>query len=344
MLSHPSLDAWNISEADLPPLADDAAKLRFALHYAALAPSSHNAQPWRFLADGTSVLLCADRTRALAVVDPYDRELIIGCGAALFNLRVALERLGLAYQITLLPDPLDADALARLRVVHEGTNDSSIATLFDAITRRVTTREAFDPAPVPVNVQNALTGAAIAEGVDAVSITSTPDRGRIAELVAQADHLQFRDARFRRELTSWIHPPRRGDGMPAYANGVSALLDFASPIVSSVIRTFDLGEGAAASHCRLVEHSPMLLCIGTAEDNPPAWLAAGQALERVLLTAVQFGLSASYLNQPIEVDSLRDALRHDAAIDALPQLLLRLGKGPSSAHTPRRSMSEMLTL
>ncbi|MFM0136276.1 Acg family FMN-binding oxidoreductase [Caballeronia grimmiae] len=344
MLSHASLDAWNIKETDLPPLADGAAKLRFALHYAALAPSNHNTQPWRFLADGTSVMLRADRTRALAVVDPHHRELIIGCGAALFNLRVALERFGLGYKITLLPDQLDADLLAHVRVVHEGKNGFGIAALFDAITRRVTTREAFDPAPVPADMQDALVGAAIAEGVNAVSITGTPGRERIAELVARADHLQFRDARFRRELVRWIDPPRRGDGMPAYASGVSALLDFASPIASSAIRTFDLGKGAAAARCRLVEHSPMLLCIGTVEDNPSAWLAVGQALERVLLTAVRLGLSVSYLNQPIEVDELRDALRLEAAIDAFPQVLLRLGKGPSSAHTPRRSMSEMVTL
>jgi len=74
-----------------------------------LAPSNHNAQPWRFVVDGTSVLLCADRTRALAVVDPFDRRLIIACGAALFNLRVAIQHFGLRYTITLFPDRFDPD-------------------------------------------------------------------------------------------------------------------------------------------------------------------------------------------------------------------------------------------
>ncbi|WP_250479079.1 MULTISPECIES: nitroreductase family protein [unclassified Caballeronia] len=343
MLSNVLNDPWSIKEADLAPLADDAARLRFALHYAALAPSNHNAQPWRFIVDGTSVSLCADRTRALPVVDPYDRELIIGCGAALFNLRVALQHLGLGYAITLLPDHLDPDVLAQVRVF-QGARDASLASLFDAMTERVTTREAFDIEPVPMDVQDELVQAATAEGVDAESIAWAATRESIAELVAQADREQFRDPRFRRELASWIHGSRRKDGMPAYSAGVSALLDFASPIASSVVRTFDLGSGAAAAHRRLVEHSPMLLCIGTGEDNPSAWLAAGQALERMLLTAVRRGLCASYLNQPIEIEALRDALRRETGMATLPQLLLRIGRGPKCLHTPRRAMSEMMTL
>jgi hypothetical protein len=343
MLSNVSNDPWSIKEADLPPLADAAAKMRFAIHYAVLAPSNHNAQPWRFIVDGTSVCLCADRTRALPVIDPYDRELIIGCGAALFNLRVALQHLGLGYAITLLPDLLDPDVLAQVRVL-EGTRDASLAALFDAMTERVTTREAFDFEPVPMDVQNELVQAAIAEGVDAQSIGWAVTRESIAELVAQADREQFRDPRFRRELASWIHASRRKDGMPAYSAGVSALLEFASPIASSVLRTFDLGSGAAATHRRLVEHSPMLLCIGTGEDNPAAWLAAGQALERVLLTAVRHGLCVSYLNQPIEVEALRDVLRRETRMATLPQLLLRIGRGPKCTHTPRRAMSEIVVL
>jgi hypothetical protein len=38
-------------------LAGVEAKLRFALQYAVLAPSSHNSQPWHFIVDGDSVML-----------------------------------------------------------------------------------------------------------------------------------------------------------------------------------------------------------------------------------------------------------------------------------------------
>lgn len=71
-------------------------QLGLLLRYATLAPSSHNSQPWHFVLNDNTIALCADRMRALAVIDPYDRELIISCGAALLNLRVALSRAGLA--------------------------------------------------------------------------------------------------------------------------------------------------------------------------------------------------------------------------------------------------------
>lgn len=59
--------------------------LHEAIAYAVLAPSSHNTQPWRFQIEGDALLLFADRSRAMPVVDPQHRELIMSCGAALFN-------------------------------------------------------------------------------------------------------------------------------------------------------------------------------------------------------------------------------------------------------------------
>ena len=87
-----ALAPWNVSSADFPGDGDAEEKLAFLLRDAVLAPSGHNTQPWLFRVDGDAVDLYADRTQALPVVDPEDRELTISCGAALFNLRVALRR------------------------------------------------------------------------------------------------------------------------------------------------------------------------------------------------------------------------------------------------------------
>ncbi|MFM0456217.1 nitroreductase family protein [Paraburkholderia nemoris] len=335
--------AWSIDEHQLDPNAGIEEKLRFALRYAVLAPSNHNTQPWHFIVDGDCVTVCADRMRALPVVDPFDRELIIGCGAALFNLRVALSRFGLGYAITLFPSPADVDVLAHLRILRDGRCDASLAPLFDAVPRRVTTREAFADEPIPVNLQLRLEEAGAAEGADIVCAGSTAIRERLATLIAEADQMQFNDPRFRRELASWIHPKRSQDGMPALSPGMRVLLDLAVPLVGSVIRTFDLGGGMAAAHHTLVTGSPLLLCIATGADDAAAWLAAGQALERVLLTAADEGITASYLNQPIEVASLRDTLRTALNLDGVPQLLLRIGRGRQAPHSPRRPLPEVVS-
>ena len=58
---------WDINEQEFPRDAPLAAKAWFALRYAALAPSSHNAQPWRFTVNDDTIELLADRTRSLPV-------------------------------------------------------------------------------------------------------------------------------------------------------------------------------------------------------------------------------------------------------------------------------------
>lgn len=336
-------DVWSVEANALATDATPAEKLRFALRYAVLAPSSHNTQPWRFIVDGDTVALSADRLRALPVADPYDRELVISCGAALLNLRVALSRFGLAYAITLFPSPVDPDMLASLRLVPGGHVDTELADLFDAIRARVTTRLPFSEAPIAPEIRARLTQAVEAEGAELTCVHAHEARMRLAEWIAEADRRQFDDPRFRRELAGWIHSSRRDDGMPAYAEGIGALLDFASPLVSLAIRTFDIGGGVAAAHQALATGSPLIVCISTGADDAPSWLAAGQALERLLLTGVTEGLTASYLNQPIEVESMRERLRATLNIDGAPQLLLRLGRGPRIAHAPRRPLSDVVS-
>lgn len=339
----PQTAAWAVDEHQLDRTASVETKLRFALRYAVLAPSNHNTQPWHFILDGDSVNLCADRLRSLPVVDPFDRELIMSCGAALFNLRVVLSYFGLAYAITLFPSRADPDVLAHLRIVHGGYRDTGLAPLFPAIAHRVTTREIFADEPLPPLIQQQLVDAAEAEGAQAICVEHAPMRESLAELVAEADRIQFDDPRFRRELASWIHPRRREDGMPALSTGMTVLLDLAAPLLASVIRTFDLGGGLAAAHHALAAGSPLLICLATPTDDAPAWLAAGQALERLLLVAVNAGITASYLNQPIELSALRERLRIALAIDAVPQLLLRVGRGKPAPHSPRRPLAEVVS-
>ncbi|MCR4466806.1 nitroreductase family protein [Burkholderia sp. SCN-KJ] len=330
----------------VPPLAASAhpdQQLRELLGYAVLAPSSHNSQPWRFLVNGATISVCADRVRALPVVDPFDRELIISCGAALLNLRVALNHAGLAHTIGTFPSEVDPDLLALVRVCDDGYSDASLGTLFDAIAERVTTRAPFESTAVPDEIQQALIAAGVAEGADVACVDALAHRARVAELVAEADRQQFADPRFRRELASWIDPRRHADGMPAFAAGVPALLDFAAPVVTMAVRTFDLGDGLAALHHQLVGASPLIVCIATVRDDREAWLAAGQALERILLVATRAGYTASYLNQPIETAGLRAHLRHMLGLRGEPQLLLRVGRGPHTPHSPRRPIDEVIS-
>lgn len=333
---------WQIDPADYPRDAGMSERLHFCLRYAVLAPSSHNSQPWRFTVDDGGIVLLADRTRSLAVVDPYDRELVMSCGAALFNLRAALAHFGIPHAIEVFPVKADPDVVARIAPDARGHLDPALARLLAAIPMRATNRAAFSPIELPQKVVDLLCEAAEAEGVALRAVVALEARKRVAGLIARADVAQFEDARFRRELASWIHSTRERDGMPAFALGVPRLMDIEHRIVGMAIRTFDLGDGVAAANADLAAHSPLLLCFSTPQDDAPSWLFAGQALERVLLSARLEGYEASYLNQPVEVPELRAELRDLLATERHPQLLIRVGRGAAAPHSRRRPLADVL--
>lgn len=337
-----NLGAWAVDPSNFPTQGSAVQKARFAVRYAILAPSSHNTQPWRFVIDGDELLICADRTRSLPNIDPYDRELVISCGAALFNLRVALAHFGVPVEIATFPQSSEPDVVARIAFPDRGPPLKDLADLFEAITMRTTNRGQFFEQSVAESLIEKLKRAAETEGVDVSFARELPERQRIAALVAQADRRQFDDIRFRRELASWIHPLRKDDGMPASSQGFHTLVDFATPIAALAVRTFDLGNGVAAAHGQLACGSPLLVVLSTLLDNNEGWITAGLGLERLLLTATKEGYSTSYLNQPIEVSEFRKALADEMNVEGYPQLLLRVGRGSPALHSPRRPISAVL--
>jgi len=318
-----------MSDTNLPD-----ATLQSLLHAATLAPSSHNTQPWLFRIDASAVDLLADRTRALPVNDPDDRELTLSCGCALFNLRVAAAAAGLAATVQVFPDAADADLLARIRI-EPARGPIAEAGWIDAIAARRTCRERFAATPIDAAALQALIDAAACEGAALVVLETEERRIAAAGLVAEGDAIQWADPSWRRELAAWMHPRRRGDGL--------FLPALAIPVAQLVIRTFDMGHGVGAKDRQLADESPVLAVLSTASDSQQNWLAAGQALQRLLLAGVQAGLQASFLNQPVQVAALRPQLQQLTGRPGCAQLLLRIGAPlkalPASA---RRPLAEVL--
>jgi hypothetical protein len=129
--------------------------------------------------------------------------------------------------------------------------------------------------------------------------------------------------------------------MPAYAFGIPAVLSTLGPFT---VRTFDVGRGVAARDRKLMEHSPSLFVLGTDGDELVDQLRAGQALARVLLRGTQEEVSASFLNQPVEVAELRPLVSELAGHSGHAQLVLRMGYGPPVQATPRRPVRDVLSV
>ncbi len=335
------LDAWSVSEAAFPREGTPEEQLKFVLQYAVLAPSGHNAQPWLFSVHGDELELFADRTRALPVVDPDDRELTMSCGAALFHIRIALRHYGYRGLTEILPKNHDPDLLARIRLDEPYQARPEEQQLFRAIPRRRTNRTRFQPRPLPEALLVDLQAAARTEGAALEIMRSETRRHALADLVAEGDRVQMANKSFRRELAAWVRPNRSSsrDGIPGYGFGIADFISVGGPFV---IRTFDLGGFQAARDRELADGSPVLAIVSTEADTPRDWMAAGQALARVLLRARTDDVWASFLNQPIEVEELRPRLREALDTTGHPQVILRMGYGPEVRPTPRRTVEEVL--
>lgn len=322
-----------ITDADFPkgsPLDD---QLRFLLNYAVLAPSILNTQPWKFEVKEHKVYLFADRDRQLKTLDAKGRQLMLSCGAALFHFRVAARHFGFASSTTPFPDPHNPDLLATVSLTNPKRASTADEALFRAIAIRRTNRHPFAETPVPNEVSGTFETAAREEGARLAVLRSEEDKTAIAQLVEEGILMGGHKPDVADEIRAWLRSdddPRR-DGVPDREQGNwDRRSDVRSP-----------SRLLAPRKRELVSRSPAVLVLATDQDDPSAWLAAGQALGYILLVAADRGLYASYINQPVEIEPLRLELSKLIG-GGFPQIVFRVGYPSFREGTPRRSVQDVL--
>jgi hypothetical protein len=304
-----------------------------------LAPSVHNTQPWRFVLTSGGLDCRVDQSRQLAVLDPTARQLYLSAGTALFNARVSLAASGCPSTVQRFPHPGQSDLVARVEVGGDTAIDPALAPLNAVVELRQTNRRRFAEDPVPVDLVATLVRAAAAEGALLHPVVKRADRDTLARLSQKADAEQIASPAYRAELRTWTsNDPTRLDGVRAAA--VPHVDGTAGDDVP--IRDFDSqGAGWLPADTRSTANQ-CLLVLGTEADTPPAWLRAGEALERVWLEITRAGFVASLFTQVIEVAALRVQLRDQLHLGMYPHLVIRVGRAPVTAATMRRRVSDVL--
>ncbi|AXX29278.1 Dinucleotide-utilizing enzymes involved in molybdopterin and thiamine biosynthesis family 2 [Actinosynnema pretiosum subsp. pretiosum] len=304
---------------------------------AALAPSVHNTQPWRFRLEEDRIELHADLDRRLPATDPEDRELRLACGAALFNLRLALQGHGIRPLVTLMPGH---DAPGALAVVRRGGKlllDDETHQLLNAVPARRSNRKPFHDVPVPVRHRQALLRAAERERSWLHVVVDPEERARLQRYVSKAHRIQQADRSVLDELGEWTGERTAGDGVPPRSAGPRP-----APQDEWAMRDFLAADGGERASGKDYESDPLVLVLCSFYDGPLAEVQAGQALQRVLLTATTLGLAVSFMSQAVEVRAVREELRRALGGTVVPQTVLRVGFGSPVPASPRREVLEML--
>jgi hypothetical protein len=328
------------AERLFPSWGGPSERLKFLLQWALLAPSRHNTQPWIFEIDGDEVLLFTDTARALPVADPDGRQLLMSCGAAAVNLRLAAAHFGFATTTEIVPAHRRDGLVARVRLEERRATTPDAEEMFQAIPRRRTNRLPLDGREPPDGLVTALLRDARREGAWLRSVDEQ-ERCAVAELVAEGDRVQWSSSRFRAELAQWTRPngTTRRDGMPGYALGMS---DAAARLQPLLARFSNPAAEEADRDRRRARGCKALLVLSTPRDGKAEWFAAGEALQRILLRATAGGLFASYFAQPIETPDLRTRLQDVLVEPGVPQVMFRLGYGRQVRAVPRRTVDEVL--
>lgn len=301
------------------------------------APSLHNSQPWRFRLTPNTIELHVDRERRVPVADPHDRELRIGCGAALFNLRLALHGLGIRPLVTILPNRSRPDLLAVVRAGGRKAVTPDQQLLLRAVPLRRTNRHPFSDAPVALQEQYALRRAAQDESCWLHLLDEPRQRSALQHIAARAHDAQTSDPLFRAEFDDWTARSSDPNGVPATAGG-----PLPEPQDRWVLRDYTGGTGDTRVPGKDFEAEPLVAVLFAHLSGPESEIQAGQAMQRVLLTATAEGLAASFLSHVVEVPLAREELRRLVGATRPPQVVLRIGHGWPIAATPRRNAADLV--
>ncbi|RYY99624.1 MAG: hypothetical protein EOO11_04355 [Chitinophagaceae bacterium] len=311
------------------------------VHYATLAPSTHNTQPWKFRVEEDRITLLPDLARRMPVADPDGRELFISLGCALENLVIAAGTYG--YE----PIPyIHIGSTISIEVALPQRIRPRSNPLFDEIARRQTTRSLYDGHPIPDADLQVLQAAARQEDVRCHLFTGLAEREPLVRLGKQAALLQANDAGYRDELRTWLRFNRgaaagSGDGLYSAAAGRPSVPEWFGKMLLD--KTHAPGRVLRQTDEEL-RSAPALVVFSARRDDVRAWINIGRSFERFSLTAASLDLRLAHHNNVCQVGPLRAELARllDLGEGEEPVLMLRLGYGELMPYSFRRPLEEVV--
>jgi hypothetical protein len=325
----------------MPQAVLDVEVVKRAVQLACRAPSVHNSQPWRWVAEGAGLHLFVDRCRWVHSADRSGREAIISCGAVLDHLRIAMVAAGWQAHIERFPNPNNRDHLASLEFSPLEFVTDAQRNRTEAILLRRTDRLPLDRPTYWASFEPVLRSS-VDESVAMLDVLTDDVRPQLVEASQLTEALRRDDASYHAELQWWTSPFALSEGVPPDAlasdseqQRVDVARDF--PSRSHVDRRVDV----AADWSKV-------LVLSTAEDTRTDVLRCGEALSTVLLECTMAGMATCTLTHLIELNDSRDIVRTLIGGRGEPQVLIRVGIAPPMedlpAATPRRPLDDVLEI
>lgn len=257
--------------------------IKSAVQLACRAPSLHNSQPWRWIADDHTVALFLDKDRVLYATDHSGREALLGCGAVLDHFRVAMAAAGTTANVERFPNPNDPLHLASIDFSPADFVTEGHRLRADAILLRRTDRLPFAEPPDWDLVESQLRTTVTADTVR-IDVIADDMRPELAAASKLTESLRLYDSSYHAELFWWTGAFETSEGIP-HSSLVSAAesdrvtFDATSRSSPTPIGARSLATTALRSWC-----SP------PTTTNAPAYCAAARCFPPYCLTPPWLGL------------------------------------------------------
>lgn len=304
-------------------------KLKHLINYAVLAPSTHNTQPWLFRVSDRTIEVFADRSRALAVIDPDDNGLIISCGAASGMLAKALSAVGFRFHVTHLPDANESDLISRFHMEDLGPPETEWKVTLNAIRLRRSVRAGFKNRILSKKSLTAIRNTPPSQDCHVNWIDSAEIEKAILESILMAEKDRQFDKHYARENATWTHPMRvrSRDGVPAHMEKMPSISQLWAPIESE-------------SHSS--EKTTLVGLVETFGNRPIQWVRAGFTLASTLVQASKYGLNAAIINHPLQTPTVQAQIETVVKPGNTAQIVIRMGVAERAPSTPRRSLVDVM--
>lgn len=296
------------------------------LYQASLAPSGHNAQPWRVrVRTPDRWQLGVDPARRLTAVDPGDREAILSLGAFLENLAQAGRHFGRPVELAGTIDSENGPADAVLFV---GSSDARAVNLA-AISERRTLHGPLAPRRLRrAHIRELLLG--IPDGLYVAPGSQQADW--LNEAAVESVRAQVRRAPVMEELSRWIHWDTAGAraqrvGLTPAGMGIDGFAGwwtrtFYAP-EDVLARRF--GDAAVRRAADEVGSCGGWVAITSPDETTESLLRAGRLCERLWLRARSMDVGIHPMSQALEESPWREQIANRLATEGPVQFLLRVG-------------------
>ena len=310
------------------------------ISYAAMAPSDHNTQPWKFRISGHSIYVYPDYTR---LKHPgAEQSLFISLGCALENLVIAANHFNLRETIHYNFDLPEEHIRIDLESFVPSEKD---CTLFAQIDKRQVTRGDYDNTAIPTDHLLDLLLLCKDPNIYLKFFIDEKEKISLLPFIEEAIGRQSYKEHYKKSITEWVRfntkeASIKKDGISANTIGLPSTPSWLGKLMISSNVTYQNQVDICRKH---IVSAPAIMMFIALKQDKTTLVNLGRCYERIALKATSLGIKHAHINMACEDVVVRKKLKQELGYSIEePLMMIRLGFAKPETKSFRRELKDIL--